>query len=240
MPQVEVNFLLPQVYEDVGVFKKKISKGPLRSRPPSAQGNNKSGNFSIVIEDIDMNFNPKPGIEMTDRTISNFSEKDNQQTRLGTNETVDLTAISQSLQNSLANLLQNKPVSSNKEDIIKQLGRKLSFKKKKAADAIASYEPSIDSLSNKLSSQNSEKKPRLKPLKPLGLPNVPARSKVGEDVFLKSIFGSKNKKSTDSTQSPEQSIDKASDGTESESKKGASGARMRFVRNILVPVEAVH
>lgn len=240
---VDVSSLLPQIFEDVGYFKKKISKGPLRTRPPSSQGNTRPGSISIMTEDVDMRFNPKPNIELTDRSQTGATDRETAGTRLGPGDTVDLTALSQSLQNSLANLLHTKQAPAPKppkEDLMKALGRKLSFKKKAMADAVASQEASIDSGSNKSSAQNSEKKPRLRPLKAINLPNGPVRPKAGEDVFLMSIFGSKNKNTGDSAQSVEHSVDRGSEGSANLDKKGANGARMRFVRNILVPVSLLN
>lgn len=236
VPFLEVNSLLPQVFEDVGIFKKKFSKTGGRSRPPSSYGTQRGLGISIVADNIDLGSTSNHFADLTDRSFAKESDRGSQATRLDTSEAVDLTAISKSLENSLANLSQVKSGNTRKAELMTQLGRKLSFKKKAAADAVASVEHSMDSASSKQSGQNSEKKPRFRPLKPIGLANPALKSKIGEDVFLKSIFGSKNKRTVEKTASPEQSVDRVSQGSTSKDGKGANGARMKFVRNILVPV----
>lgn len=225
---------MPKVYEAVGIYRKRLPKAPPRNRPPSAQGKPRDKGITIEIEEVSYTSVLKPEDFLADPTIEKPAES-KPGTRLGTSDTLDLTAISQSLQDSLANLSQVNRFGRPKNEIVKQLNRKLSFKKKIAADNLASVEQSVDSTSGKASAQMSDKKPRFQPLKPIGM-NRNLKAKIGEDVFLKSIFGNKIRNNSDNAYSPEHSVEYGSDPSVPSDAKGANGARLRLVRNILVPV----
>ena len=232
---LEVSLVLPHVCEDVGIYKKKFTKTG-RSRPPSAQASGRSIVYPMKTDNLDtveqartLNVDPK-----TSDLIK--SDLESQDMKHDSNEPVDLVAISKSVENSLANLVQVKSVPDKRNDFMKNLSRKLSFKKKVSADTVATIENSMESSSSKPSVQVSDKRPRLRPLKPIGMANGAIKAKMGEDVFLKSIFGSKSKNTNEASAQEDLNAERQSESNNPSDKRGANGARMRFVRNILVPV----
>ena len=56
--------------------------------------------------------------------------------------------------------------------------------------------------------------------------------------FLKSIFGNKSKNISGKTSIDGSTHGAGSDGTRSKVSPGANGTRMKFVRNIIVPVNS--
>ena len=230
-----VSNTLPLLFEDIGVYKKKLSKGSSRSRPPSAFSTANLDSTSPKLDSTDIR-RTEPSI--SDRLQGpNSKHKISEISNLNKNsqEEINLAEMSRTVENSLASLSRiDRPLPPKPKFGFKFLNKTRTIKEN-SSDKESSDQPQSESGSVEGSSASS-RRGRFRQT-PSGLSSrLQQGARQGDDVFLKSIFGV-GARNTSGRPSVTSSIqERSSDRGVSGGNPGASGTRMRVVRNILVPV----
>lgn len=232
--------ILPSVFEEIGVFKKKMIRGALKLRPPSAssiqiQMPSETITPPIQHPDVQSSMATKPIPGKKRNMISVIEDKKENNANQGSD--INLAEMSKTVENSLAFLSQmDKPLKPDLNRMNFKLKSRLKLDPAPEQEHQSPKKDYPEDTSETGSSTNSRKL-RFRPLPIRGV-NLGTKGKAGnaEDVFLKSVFGVGSKQAS-TNNSLKDSVDEGSKESEGiNSNPGANGTRMKFVRNILVPV----
>lgn len=232
-----VSTVLPILFEDIGVFKKKLAKGGIRSRPPSAYTVSNLEGTSPKLDSTDIRTTEPSISETNKRPPSRQKIFDELNKNKNSEEELNLAEMSRAVENSLADLSQI----SRPQPIRQKLAFKFANKARAIRESSSDKESSADHpKSDNGSASGSAGTSNRGRFKPMHTANSYKGLNQGDDVFLKSIFGV-GSKNVSARQSAKGSVqERSSDRGSSNGNPGASGMRMKFVRNILVSVNSFY